>query len=443
MNSYLQSVAAQKLRSIVLFIPLIFMLPIAQEPAAQTKTSTPPPRQTALGPFYPANGLPPDENPRYFPDGTFNGKPGVYDFTERFDAWYLRGIEEPSLPDETKQRNVKVYRFLKLPPFFHPWCVRISILPDGTGQAIVKTTNGAGGFSPGRLTTVQTLDVPRPVVERFLHLLDRSAFWSMPTVPPLPPAPTRRQRAQARVMGGTPWLLEGAEPGRYHAVERVSPSQGPFATLCGFMLGEMGKADIIPHLLHPPSVPAEVAAVLPPGYKVRVLAQTTLAKAGEWLLVYEKDEAPNPDPHVAFMRSGRLLQVFSDLAEGCYTAGFKNLRLGRRRHVPTVAFRCAEDGSVSRFVLFAAKGDSYEVILQQEPRLGALDIYGDPRRLHVFSARTDLDRGESCVYCLHRYTIKEFAWRRGQFKQTAEQTPQPAGDPNWIVEHPFFDLDFP
>lgn len=75
--------------------------------------------------------------------------------------------------------------------------------------------------------------------------------------------------------------------------------------------------------------------------------------------------------------------------------------------------------------------------------MGALAIWGNPRRLHIFSARTDLDLGESCVYCLHRYTIKDFKWKHDRFEQVTEETPQSDYDPNRLVEHPFFDLDYP
>jgi len=268
----------------------------------------------------------------------------------------------------------------------------------------------------------------------------------MPTIPPLPPVQPGKgkgRRTAIFVQGGTPWILEGAESGKYHVVERIEPSQGPFATLCAFMLEEMGKVDSTPQFLQPPIIPGDIAAVIPANYKVRVLVGTTLTGLGETLLVYEKDDTLNPDPHVVFLRSGRVLKEFSGLANGCFTAGFKEFRLDHKRRTAAVAFRCNGDGSVSSFVLFEANGKSYEVIFQQQAPLGAFDIYGDPRRLHVFSARTDLDIGESCVYCLHRYTIKGFAWKHHRFEQFTEETPQSAYDPNRLVEHPFFDLDYP
>ena len=209
------------------------------------------------------------------------------------------------------------------------------------------------------------------------------------------------------------------------------------------MLEEMGKVDSTPHLIQLSSVPAEITSILPSGHKVRILARTSLTELGETLLVYEKDEGPNPDPHVVFLRSGRTLKDFSDLAEGCYTAGFKEFPLDRSHRTAALVFRCTADSSVSRFVLFAMKRESYEVIFRQEAPLGALGIWGNPGRPHLFSARTDLDLGESCVYCLHRYAIKDFAWKHDHFKQITEQTPQHAYDPNRLVEHLFFDLDYP
>lgn len=412
---------------------------------ARNRQSTEPnsPQQRRTGSVYGHRELPQDDNPRYFPSGTFTAEAGGYDFTERWCAWYFRIMKEPSLLDEAKQQNVKVYRFLKLPPYFHPWSVRIAILPDGTGQAVVKSTSGTGGVFPGSLTNVQSIEVPKPRVDRLLHLVDESAFWSMPTIEPLPPALPGKRRAIVKVMGGTPWVLEGTNAGRYHAVERVEPPESPFATLCAFMLEEIGKVDSTPHLIQPPSVPAEVTSILPTGYKVRILARTGLTRLGETLIVYERDEATNPDPHVLFLRSGRVLKDFTNLAEGCYTEGFKEFVVHGRRRAAATAFRCTTDGSFSRFVVFAAKGDSYEMIFRQEALLGALGMWGGPGRLHLFAARTDLDPGESCLYCLHRYTISDFVWKHDHFKRIPGQTPQPPYDPHRLVEHPFFDLDYP
>jgi hypothetical protein len=390
------------------------------------------------------NALPPDEAPRYFPDGTFNGRPGVYDWAERFYAWYFRSMKEPSLLDETKKPNIKVYRFLKLPPYFHPVSIRITILPDGTGQAVAKITDGTGGMSPGYLTSTQTVEVPKPIVERFLHLLDDSAFWSMPTHPPLPPGDGRRARALLQVMGGTPWILEGAESGRYNVVERDSPSQGPFATLCAFMLEEMGKVDSIPRQIHPPFVPAEVAAVVPSGYKARAFTAPAPTTIGGMLLVYEKDEAPDADPHIVVVHSGRVIESLTGPMEGCYTSGFIEFPLDRSRRAVGVAFRCGGDGSVSRFALFTASGESYQEIFRQDAALGALCIWGDPRhsprQFTLYSARTDLDIGESCLYCRHRYTARTFAWKGDHFREVGKGTPQNAIDASQFVENPIMDF---
>jgi hypothetical protein len=419
----------------LLLILIVAVSPILSRAWAQNEQQapTPPPRQTRMGPVYPTHAIPPDENPRYFPDGTFNGRPGIYDGGERFCAWYFRTMNEPSLLDESKQQNIRVYRFLKLPPFFHPWSVRITILLDGTGQAVAKTTDGTGGFSPGYHTKTQTVEVPKPIVDRFLHLLDNLAFWSMPT----------ELSSHFAVMGGTPWMLEGAESGRYHVVERVSPSHGPFAMLCAFMLEEMGKVDSIPHRIRPTDVPPEVAAAVPYGYKARAFTPTVPTKLGGTLLVYEKDEAPNADPHIVVMRSGQIIENLSGSMEGCYTSGFKEFPLDRSRQAVGVAFRCGGDGTISRFVLFTASGESYQEIFRQDAALGALQIWGNPGRFDLFSARSDLDRGESCLYCLHRYTIRTFVWKGDHFHQAAKETPQYDNDPNVLAENPFIDFAHP
>ena len=411
-------------------VPLI----VSGAPAQNEQPApTPPPRQTRMGPVYPMNALPPDEAPRYFPDGAFNGRPGIYDLMERFCAWYFRTMKEPSLLDESKQQDIRVYRFLKLPPYFHPVSIRITILPDGTGQAVAKNTDGTGGMSPGYHTTTQTVEVPKPIVERFLHLLDDSKFWSMPTNP----------YSRFAVMGGTPWILEGAEAGRYHIVERDSPSRGPFAMLCTFMLEEMGKVDSTPHRIRPTNVPPDVAAVVPSGYKARAFTPAAPTKLAGTLLVYEKNEAPTADPHIVVLRFGKVIEDLSGPLEGCYTSGFIEFPLDRNRRAVGVAFRCGGDGIIARFVLFTASGETYQEIFRQDATLGALQIWGNAGRFDLFSARSDLDRGESCLYCLHRYTIRTFDWKGDHFHQTAKETPQYDNDPNVLAENPFIDIAHP
>lgn len=214
--------------------------------------------------------------------------------------------------------------------------------------------------------------------------------------------------------------------------------------LCAFMLENMTKVDSTPHLIQPRVVPPEVAAVVPSGYKTRAFTATTPTTIGGMLLVYEKDVAPDADPHIVVVRSGQLIESLSGPMEGCYTSAFDEFPLDRSHRAVAVAFRCGSDGSVSRFVIFTTSGESYQEIFRQDATLGALMIWGgprhSPRRFTLFSARTDLDIGESCLYCRHRYTTKTFAWKSDHFRQVGKETQLYAIDASQYVENPITDF---
>src|SRR5439155_25063293 len=99
MNCRPVRVQAQNPPLLMLCLLFTSVLSVATGAAAQDAqpASRPSPRQTRLGLVYAHTDLPADEAPRYFPDGTFNDKPGAYDFMERFCPWFLRSMKEPPL----------------------------------------------------------------------------------------------------------------------------------------------------------------------------------------------------------------------------------------------------------------------------------------------------------------------------------------------------------
>ena len=45
-------------------------------------------------------------------------------------------------------------------------------------------------------------------------------------------------------------------------------------------------------------------------------------------MVYEKDQAPDADPHIVVLRSGRVVENLAGPTEDCYTAGFLDVTRG-------------------------------------------------------------------------------------------------------------------
>jgi hypothetical protein len=119
-----------------------------------------------------------------------------------------------------RDQPATVYRFTWIPSF-HP-SVLVHIQSDDHGYTLLaRILTGAGGYEPGgisRDTAFSLSELDQAVLAR---LLTEAHFWSSPTIPP-----------PNGLIGvdGSQWLLEGVEDGRYHVVDRWSPStSGPDA----------------------------------------------------------------------------------------------------------------------------------------------------------------------------------------------------------------------
>lgn len=117
-------------------------------------------------------------------------------------------MDEPSLFGMSKSSFQETYRFLLLPSFGKPICIRLTILDDGTGELVGKMTNGSGGGPPGILVHDATLKVTKLQVEDFRKKIESIGFWDMKT------------RTSIFGMDGERWIMEGIRNGKYHIVDR-------------------------------------------------------------------------------------------------------------------------------------------------------------------------------------------------------------------------------
>lgn len=152
----------------------------------------------------------------YFPAGSLAETAKEHQFLAEWYSGQLSALQEPSVWKMSQQKpTVEVYRFLYLRTFHHPISVRLTIASDGTGLLTSKETNGAGGYEPGRLIRNTATKLTKDQAGWFRDDVDRFGFWKLPA---------RRDTKGEVGLDGAQWIVEGSKDGRYHIVDRWSPS---------------------------------------------------------------------------------------------------------------------------------------------------------------------------------------------------------------------------
>lgn len=160
----------------------------------------------------------------FYPKGTFAG---AFEDSEEFHQnWYgahLESMGERRLFDLT-DGNFSVYRLLCLPTFTAPFMIRV-LKRWERGELWIKSTDGTGGYGPGRLTVDGLMPLRKQQYRAFERLLNETEFWSMSTIGPI------------GGYDGTQLIVEGYHEGRYHVVDRWSRTGTPFFALCSGLVG--------------------------------------------------------------------------------------------------------------------------------------------------------------------------------------------------------------
>jgi hypothetical protein len=151
----------------------------------------------------------------FFPKGTLSDIDRVDKMKARWFRNQLKGLDEPSLLEETKNSSLESYRFLWLRTFHHPVAVRLDIMADGSGTLTIKMASGAGGYEPGNLIENTSHSIERRKIEKFLGQVKSVGFWDLPSY--------------ETTLGcdGSEWIIEGVKDGKYHVAERWTPDKGP------------------------------------------------------------------------------------------------------------------------------------------------------------------------------------------------------------------------
>ena len=151
--------------------------------------------------------------------------------------WYsgqLRALKEQLLFD---RENETIYRFTWLRTFHHPVAIRIQKNKDKI-ELTWKMSDGAVGYSPGKLTANETRELTSTEWNEFQKLLDKTEYWNMPT------------NEQSDIMGndGSQWIIEGVRNGKYNVVDRWTPRNSAYQELGMFLINltdlDIPKKDI-------------------------------------------------------------------------------------------------------------------------------------------------------------------------------------------------------
>jgi hypothetical protein len=156
------------------------------------------------------------------------------DFNAKWYSNQLHALGEPSLFALAQEEEAESYRFLWLRTFHHPIAVRVDRLQsDGSWILVTKIASGAGGYSPGKLTTNTSRKLTAQDVQNLLSKFESSGFWNAPN-------PVNDQTGT----DGSQWIIEGVKAGHYHVIDRWSPKNGPARDLGLFLAFELAKLSI-------------------------------------------------------------------------------------------------------------------------------------------------------------------------------------------------------
>ena len=170
---------------------------------------------------------------QYFPPGALDSSPRSDQLLSDWYSKQLRALDEPSLWSLSKTQNEEAYRFLWLRTFHHPVAIRIDVNADGTSQVISKMTSGAGGYDPGQLVLNSKSLLTKDQTDSFLGKIKEHQFWQLPT------------KRESGGLDGAQWILEGVKDGKYHIVDRWSPTDGPVRAIGLLMLNEFTNLKIL------------------------------------------------------------------------------------------------------------------------------------------------------------------------------------------------------
>lgn len=188
--------------------------------------------------------------------------------------------------------------------------------------------------------------------------------------------------------------------------------------------------------LRPINVPPELKPFVPKGFIPRAVLQTKMFPEGETLLLYDNGEDSFPHVHLHALRHGKDLKLFDGVIAG--VAGLLPIQIKKNQQIVSFAYHVGFDEADTTFLIFAREKDSYRKIFERKTTTGQMRILdGSPLKLEIWSADWKLDRGESCVWCPHRYRVRTYVWQGDTFRLTAQRTTPAPLSPGDVAEKTF------
>jgi hypothetical protein len=152
----------------------------------------------------------------YFPQGVLEDNAQGDSFRSNWYSKHLIALEEPSFLQKSKDSSAESYRFVWLRTFHHPIIVRIDVQANGSAELTTKVSNGAGGYEPGKLVENTSRPLTQRQTDKFLATIQRLQFWELPT----------HETPETVGCDGSQWIIEGIKDGKYHVVDRWTPTKG-------------------------------------------------------------------------------------------------------------------------------------------------------------------------------------------------------------------------
>jgi hypothetical protein len=110
----------------------------------------------------------------------------------------------------------------------------IKIITSSLGSTLLwKTSDGAGGFKPGKLIESKMRKLKEEEWNKFNTLLNKLEFWQMESID-----------QSDRFPDGSSWVLEGLKNTKYHIVERQNGGEYDYYKNCCKYLIELTDFEI-------------------------------------------------------------------------------------------------------------------------------------------------------------------------------------------------------
>lgn len=174
----------------------------------------------------------------YFPIKTKAGAEGVTTFEAQWFGKFLAQMNEPPLPEFTKDVNAEVYRMMILPTWGNSILVRVE--KHGTIYSLsARRLDGQAGFELGKLVEAKNFELNAEDSKTLEQLIQNVSFFQLPT--------------DDGILGndGDEWILEGVSQGKYHVSKRWCASSyepgkrglNAFLNLCRFLVDKSALSE--------------------------------------------------------------------------------------------------------------------------------------------------------------------------------------------------------